>query len=164
MILENLSSFLDKLFAKLAEKGIDVSEYEMDHIGYQCSSSDDYDKLKLTFSDLGVLLDENIVGDRRVGLFKLREAIQYKKYLINAIELIEPKKGQICLSSLEHVEFVINEQFDTFVARYPTLQWDTSAVNQPMFPMVKLPLGDNIQVKFHHEHVFDIAARKKKAI
>ena len=84
--------------------------------------------------------------------------------MINAIELIEPKKGQICLSSLEHVEFVINEQFDTFVARYPTLQWDTSAVNQPMFPMVKLPLGDNIQVKFHHEHVFDIAARKKKAI
>ena len=162
MALENLSSFLDKLFAKLAEKGVDISEYDMDHIGYQCSSSEDYDNLKTTFSEMGELLDENVVGGRRVSLFKLREAIPYKKYQINAIELIEPKEGMVHPSALEHVEFVISEQFDKFVARYPNLDWDTSAVNQPMFPMVKLPLGDNIQVKFHYEHVFDIVARKKK--
>ena len=162
MPLENLSSFLDKLFAKLSDLGIDISGYVMDHVGYQCSSDADYDKLKTSFSEVGELLDENIVGGRRVALFKLRESVPYKQYQINAVELIAPKEGQVCPSALEHVEFVISEQFDTFVARYPTLQWDTSAVNQPMFPMVKLPLGDGLQVKFHYEHVFDIVARKKK--
>ncbi len=160
--LANLHSFLDKLFAKLSEHGIDIAGYTMDHIGYQCSSDADYDKLKATFSCKGEFIDEIVVGGRRVGLFKLYEVIPYKDYKINAVELIAPKEGQICPSALEHVEFVIGEQFDTFMDRYPTVKWDISAINQPIFPMLKLPLGDDIQVKFHREHIFDIIARKKK--
>lgn len=157
----NFTSFLDKFFEKLSKTGVDISEFELDHLGYQCSSDEDYDKLKQTFSDMGEMLDENIVGGRKVGLFKLNSPILYKDYVIPAIELIAPKVGQECPSALEHAEFVINEKFDTFMAKYPSINWDTSGVSQPMFPMVKLKLDDHMQVKFHYEHVFDISNNKK---
>ena len=160
--LENLFSFLDNLFLRLAELGVEISKYKMDHVGYQCSSDADYDKCKESFLNLGELIDENIVGDRRVGLFKLNKPIDYRNYRINAIEVIAPKKGQVCPSALEHAEFVLDEKFNEFMARYPSTKWDTSAVDHPMFPMVKLRLGEHIQAKFHYEHVFDISDRKKK--
>jgi predicted metalloenzyme YecM len=160
----NFTSFLDQFFARLNETGVDITGYELDHLGYQCSSDKDYDKLKQTFSNMGEMFDENIVGGRRVGLFKLNLPILYKNYAILAVELIAPKVGQDYPSALEHAEFVINEKFDTFMVKYPLINWDTSAIDQPMFPLIKLRLGENIQVKFHHEHVFDIAARKKKDI
>jgi predicted metalloenzyme YecM len=164
MLLDNYTKFLDRIFTKLSDLEIDISQYVMDHIGYQCSSDSDYDKQKSSFSEIGDLLDENIVGGRRVGLFKLNQPLQYKHYQIDALELIAPKEGQVCASGLEHVEFVISEPFDTFMARYPAIKWDTNAVNQPVFPMVKLPLDTDIQVKFHYEHIFDIVARKNPPV
>jgi len=158
----NFTSFLDRFFEKLNKHGINISEYDLDHLGYQCSSDKDYDNLKTTFSELGEMFDENVVGGRRVGLFKMNSPIIYKDYSIPAIELIAPKTGQKCPSVLEHAEFVINEKFDTFMNKYPSINWDTSAVDQPMFPMVKLRLDEHMQVKFHYESVLDISKHKKE--
>ena len=46
MILNNLTPFLDRIFANLKKQNIDVSNFELDHIAYQASSNDDYDNLK----------------------------------------------------------------------------------------------------------------------
>jgi predicted metalloenzyme YecM len=162
MKLEKFTSFLDRFFANLNKFGIDITGYDLDHLGYQCSSDEDYDNLSTTFSELGEMFDENVVGGRRVGLFKLDVPIVYKDYSIPAIELIAPKIGQECPSALEHAEFVISEKFDTFMSKYPSIKWDTSAVDQPMFPMVKLRLGEHMQVKFHYEPVIAISEHKKK--
>lgn len=160
MILDNISSFLDTIFQKINEKGIDVSDYELDHIGYQASSNEDYDKTKPQFLEIGELVSEEIVGGRRVGIVKLNTPITYQNRIIPAVEFAAPKDGQNCPSAWEHVELVIKESFDDFIKRYPNLDWDTSAVNQPMFPMVKLRLTDALQVKFHYQPVLEIIKDK----
>ncbi len=157
MFEKSLSPFLDTIFSKLAEVNIDISQYELDHIGYQASSSTDYDKLLPKFEETGSLLHEAIVGGRRVSIIKLDSPLVYKDYRIPAIELVEPKPDQVCPSALEHAEFVLNESFDQFINKYPDVGLDTRAIDQKDFPMIKLKLGDNIQVKFHKAHVLQIA-------
>lgn len=121
----------------------------MDHIGYQASSNDDYDKLRGEFDGLGERVSEEVVGGRRVGIYKLNNPLHYQQYTNTAIELVAPKEGQQCPSALEHVEFVLKEPFESFMRCYPKISWDISAINQPGFPMIKLRLTRDTQVKFH---------------
>ena len=161
MILDNVDQFIDKILKRLEVLGIDVSHLEMDHIGYQASSNEDYDRLKPEFEQLGTQISEEVVGGRRVGIYKLNTPIQFQHYIISAIELVAPKEGQICISALEHVEFVIKEDFQSFVKKYPQLSWDLSKINQPMFPMVVLKLDNTTQVKFHLKPVLEIVCDGK---
>lgn len=162
MVLDNYETFIKGLLEKIEELGIDVSDLDMDHIGYQASSNDDYDRLRTEFDKLGERLSEEIVGGRRVGIYKLNAPLQYQQYTNTAIELVAPKEGQIFPSALEHVEFVLKETFESFMKRYPGIAWDTSAISQPDFPMIKLKLDKYIQVKFHLTPVLDIVDSIKK--
>lgn len=156
MVLDNYTTFIEEILKKISELGIDVSDLDMDHIGHQASSNEDYDNLKTEFDKIGTLVSEKIVGGRRVGIYKLKNPLKYKQYVNEAIELVAPKEGQICPSALEHVEFVFKETFDSFMKRYPNVSWDTSKVNQPMFPMINLKISDTTQVKFHYTPVLEI--------
>ncbi|KKP69650.1 hypothetical protein A2X44_03790 [candidate division CPR3 bacterium GWF2_35_18] len=160
MILDHYEQFLDLVFQKLSELKIDVSNYELDHLGYQASSDADYDKLKPEFLSLGESLSEEIVGGRRVGIVAFKKPLVYKNYIISAIELVAPKKDQICPSALEHIEFVLPKGFTNFMQKYPEINFDTAALNQPMFPMLKLKLDKYIQVKFHLKNVIQIVKEK----
>ena len=156
MLLDNYTQFLDSIFQKLAELRIDVSKYELDHFGYQTSSDADYDFLKPEFERPGEFFSEETVGGRRVGVLIFSKPLQYKDYKIPAMELVAPKAKQVCPSSLEHVEFVLTEGFEDFMKKYPEIKFDVSAINQPMFPMLKLTVDKNIQVKFHLKPVLEI--------
>jgi len=161
MILDTYHSFISGILTGIISFGIDVTDLDMDHIGYQASSNEDYDFSKKEFDTIGDLVSEKIVGGRRVGIYKLKIPLRYEQYVNEAIELVAPKEGQICPSGLEHVEFVLKDDFDSFMAKYPNVVWDTTAVNQPMFPMIKLKLTDTTQVKFHLTPVLDIIKEDK---
>lgn len=162
MIVDNYKEFLDKLLSDIEAKGIDASNYYLDHFGYQSSSNEDYDKLKPELLAIAEMISENIVGGRRVGIFKFNTPLLYNGKEIPAFELVAPKDGQICPSALEHAEFVIDTDFDSLVKKYPNLDWDLTAINQPTFPMVKLKLSENTQVKFHLKPVLEIIEEDNK--
>ncbi len=161
MLLDDVVPFLDEIFVRLLRRELDVSSYELDHIGYQASSQRDYLRLRESAQRIGDLIVENSVEGRAVGLIALRSPIIYRDHAIGALEIIAPKPGQICPSAWEHAEFVIDESFETVMGRYPDFDWDTSAKDREQFPMVKLPLGDHLQVKFHHQHILALFQKYK---
>ena len=59
MIKLDQTTFLNSFFQKLNEVGIDISQYEMDHLGYQASSNEDYDQLKQELQKEGDFSDSN---------------------------------------------------------------------------------------------------------
>ncbi len=160
MILDDYSKFLDIITNKVNEFGIDVSKYNLDHFGYQTSSDQDYDRLLPEFNKVAKLLSEEIVGGRRVGIFKFYSPLIYKNKPIEAVELVAPKQGQVYPSALEHAEFVVDTDLETFANKYPDLPWDKSKIDQPMFPMVNLKLGEFVQAKFHLKPVLEIIKNK----
>jgi len=158
MILLKYTDFLDKIFKKINEYGIDVFKFEMDHLAYTASSKEEYEKLKTEFTKLGELKSENLVGGRRVGVYKLFKKLPYKNFLISALELLEPENGKKVFSGLEHAEFVIDTGFEEFINKYPNLPWNTSHIKRAEFPRLKLDLGNGLEIKFHLDSILNHSA------
>lgn len=157
MIVDNLETFLNDLLEDIAKIGVDVSSYELDHVAYQASSNEDYDKIRPEFLKMGKLLREDLVNGRRVGILKLSEPLIYHHYTISALELIAPKEGQNVKSSLQHAEFVIDESLESFVSKYPKVDWNISAIDREPYSHLVVSFGD-VVVKFHPKSILNIVA------
>ncbi|MFZ5424922.1 MAG: VOC family protein [Patescibacteria group bacterium] len=156
MTLTNeVTNYLNEFIPKVEATGIDVSNLNLDHVAYQASSSEDYEKIKPLFEEVTDYTHEAIVGGRRVGVFKLKQPIFYKGNKIVAIELIEPKEGQICKSAWEHAEYVLTEDYKEFINKYSDLNWNTSSIDRNIYSHLKLQLDSENQVKFHLHDILE---------
>jgi predicted metalloenzyme YecM len=155
MIVDDYRKFLDEFFEKFDQLQVDASTYLMDHIAYQASSAEDYDRVVNELSQLGKMTREARVEKRRVGIFKLSTPLVYKHYTIPALEVVEPKQGKIHQSGFHHAEFVIDEDLQSFANRYPVVAWDLNAISRAEFPKVQLEFQGGLGVKFHTTPVLE---------
>ncbi|MCA9385623.1 VOC family protein [Candidatus Dojkabacteria bacterium] len=155
MLYLDYQKFLTSLLKNVSALNITISNLELDHIAYQTSSSIDYDKTKPKLLQIADEVHEAIVGGRRVGIFKLHSPIHFDGYVIPAIEIIEPKQGEKHTTGLQHAEFVIDESFESFIAKYPTIDWDTSSIHRDEYAHLKLHFKDGLTVKFHHQSILN---------
>lgn len=156
----NFTAFLDSFFAQIQKSDLDISGLALDHLAYQASSAADYERLLPEFASLGEQVSEEIIGDRRVAVFKLTNPIMYQGYSIPALELIEPKQGQQCDSTLQHAEFVVHEPFENYLARYPQIAWDTSSMHRDEFSHLKLNFDNGLTLKFLQMPILELVAAK----
>jgi predicted metalloenzyme YecM len=157
--MNDYSSFLDSFFDEIAKAGIDISNLKLDHIAYQASTSQDYDQLKPNFIALGEEASEEMIGNRRVSVFQLHNPIKYKNHDIEAIELIEPREGQICESMWQHAEFVLTDSFESYMEKYPRIEWDTTSLSRPDFAHLKLNFENGLTLKFLREPILEMVKR-----
>jgi predicted metalloenzyme YecM len=155
MITDNLEKFINEKLNQLNKLGVDVSDLELDHFGYQTSSKDDYEIKRIEVKTIAMLKSENIVRGRRVGIYKLNESHLYHHYRISGFELVEPSEGQKCNSQLDHLEFVLKNSFEDYIAKYPAVSWDTTAMNRPEFAKLTIKFEDGTSVKFHLKNIFE---------
>lgn len=148
-ILKSPIPFLDQLSQQLAVDGIDVHLYELDHICYRVASMERYEALKTRLAQISTLLKETQIGGRPIATYKLHQAILYKNRQIWCIELPAPKADSYYQEAYEHVEFVIQEDFESFMAKYPTIKFDTKGVSKPINADLRIKYKD-FSVKFHH--------------
>lgn len=151
MITDNFSKFASFVISNVP---FDLSSYQMDHFGYQTSSAQDYELLRNSCSTIGTLVSENIVNGRRVGIFKFLAPFIWENYEIEGFELVEPKPDQVCPSELDHIEFVIPEDFSSFIEKHNNIDWDLIAMNRPEFPKISIKLDDGKSIKFHTKDIF----------
>ncbi len=154
--MTNYTPFLDNFFAEITRVGIDISNLKLDHIAYQAATSAEYENLLPEFSQLGELVNQEIIGERRVAIIELKTPLIYKNYTIPALELIEPKKGQQCDSAFQHAEFVMEETFEKYMAKYPAIHWDTSSMNRSEFAHLKLNFESGLTLKFLHKPILEL--------
>lgn len=155
-----INQFLDSFFEQIKNVNLDVTGLSLDHIAYQASSSEDYNKVKTNFSNLGKLVNEEVIGGRRVSVFQLDEPLTYKNYQIPVLELIEPKEGQICESALQHAEFVYENPFEDLIEKYPNIDWDTSSMHRDEFAHLKLNFDNGLTLKFLHAPILSMFEEK----
>jgi predicted metalloenzyme YecM len=134
---------------------ISVSDLELDHFGYQTSSKEDYDIKSDEVKAISKMKSENIVGWRRVGIYKLNTPYIYENYTVLGFELVEPREGQVCNSQLDHLEFVLNCSFEDYIAKNQFVLWDTTAMTRPEFAKLTIKFDDGTSVKFHLKNIFE---------
>lgn len=144
----DIKSFLKQIFELTAKLGLNLSDFELDHIAFQAASPEDYDQRAQEFNEQYELAHENIVGGRRVGVWKMSEPITFGNYSTSVIELIEPKDGKIETARLEHAEFYNGKSLEEIKDSYPDLDGDTSSMDRDDFAHLKLKLSEDLQIKF----------------
>lgn len=157
--MNDFTSFLDSFFEQIHNSKLDISGLALDHLAYQASSTADYDQLKPEFSKLGQMVSEEIIGGRRVAIFKLYEPIIYHEYSIPALEIIEPKAGQRCDSAFQHAEFIATQPFEKYLEQYPEIDWDTSSMSRDEFAHLKLNFANGLTLKFLKEPILKLVAK-----
>ena len=174
---EHVPSFVSSIITKLeSQHDIDVTTFQADHVCYRTDSIEQYTGLvqALQSSDDDVtLLVESEIGGRLIATFKLTvpiEIINSEDSSIRRIDVIEvpsPKDGSLYVAGLEHVEFVIGDgshrsalndgvhqtALNAWIERFPSVSWNTKAIDKACNPDVstKLELNDygKVSVKFH---------------
>jgi uncharacterized protein len=161
-VLSDVVGFLDTFTAKVATTGIDISGFNLDHVAYQASTSEDYENRKPDFKSICDYQHVAMIGGRQVAVFRLKNPIMYKGYKVIALELIEPTQGQQCKSAWEHAEYVIDTSFQNFISKYPDLDWDTSSIDRKVYSHLKLRLDEITRVKFHLHDILETIKLEEK--
>lgn len=151
--------FLTELFVQLAEDSVDVSGYLLDHLGYAASTPGRYAELKQQLACSGELLVEAMINSRPIATYRLTEPIQFDAWQINCIELLAPIQNTTSGEGFIHAEFVIQEDFETFMTRYPLIHFDTRRVNDKINACIKIDYG-GVAVKFHHESLESVIGKE----
>ncbi|MFS4460995.1 VOC family protein [Bdellovibrio sp. HCB2-146] len=148
--------FLTSLLQDMEAAGFSVQGLSSDHLCFRVESSAEYEFYKAALLSVGRLLTEALVNGRPICTFKLNQPFQVGSHTVPLVELPAPKPGANYATGFEHAEFLINESFDVFSARYPGLNF-TQSGNKSLNPelCVKLPRG---QVKFHHHSLETVIA------
>jgi predicted metalloenzyme YecM len=158
--LRDYKNFLDEIFKKLEGKGVDVSDMELDHIAYRVKTGEDLQRKKEEFLELGELISENIVQNRPIYVFKLKNPLMYGDRKIYCLELPAPGKDNKYESGLQHAEFVTAINLADFRQKYSHLEFiDKTKINTAN-PYITLGLGDNLAVKFHNESLLDLISKE----
>ena len=148
IILSDPIPFLDNIFQTLSSLNIKVDKYQLDHVCYRTESTEQYLDLKTTLHKFGKLLTENQINGRPIATFKLFQPIIFKNRKIYLLELPSPKPGSFYPAGYEHVEFIIDESLEKFMARYPDIVFDKKGISKQVNPEVRLTFPE-FSVKFH---------------
>lgn len=157
--MSSVEDFLRRLFAALKSAGVDVSGYQADHVCYRVGTLAEYESEKLAWLKRADLLHEAQISGRPIAAFRLHQPIRFETRTIRLVELPAPKPGSPYPTGWEHAEFVVPEGLAALQARYPKLDWDTSAAGKPLNPEIRLAFGA-ISAKFHPLSLDEVIRRE----
>lgn len=132
-----------------------------DHLCYRVETEEAYQQKKNQLSELATLLHEAIIGGRLVATYKLKQPVAFGDRRIPCIELPAPKPGSPYPAGLEHIELVIKESFESFMARNAHLSFDTKAMAKGINPDIQLSIPPGYSVKFHHMPLEEVVEMEK---
>lgn len=153
--------FLEDLFLKIDDIGLDVEKYELDHICYRVESMSDYKIKKEELINFGELLIESMVNGRLISTFKLHEPIIFRNRKIYLLELPSPKSSHSYKSGLEHVEFVTNLPLQKIVDRYPQYSFEVYGIHKKINADVTLKLGEYC-IRFHNQNLEEVIKQERR--
>lgn len=165
MVENQAKQFLKKIFQNLEGYKIDIKNWEIDHLCYRTSSQENYSEVKETFHNLGQLLIESEVNGRLIATYKLEKPIFYEKWIIDLIEVPAPKPNKETIEGFEHIEVVIDENFDELLDKYSNINFNKKGLSKDLNPELEIEFQD-CAIKFHHkslEHIINIEKNDKIA-
>ena len=154
-----LEAFVPRLLDLTKRAGIDVSEYLMDHVCYRVAEMSRYEALAHAWGLYAAKMHTSHVNGRPITVFVLQNPIVIAGRIIRVVELPAPKQLSLYPEGWEHAEFVIDESFVHFMARYRTHDFDTKSLRKELNPELGYKLPEGLRIKFHHlplERVIEI--------
>lgn len=153
-------NFLDSALTKLSP--VLKKHWEIDHVCFRTDSLDHYEQTKSDFNKQATLLIESPIGGRPIATYELHRPLWCSHGLVSLVEVPAPKQGRAVDRGYEHLEVVIDCDFQEFMQAHPTLKFDDRAINKELNPELEAKF-DGFNVKFHHHALNHIIELEKDA-
>jgi predicted metalloenzyme YecM/8-oxo-dGTP pyrophosphatase MutT (NUDIX family) len=121
--LGDAGAFLEAVVVGLWARGISPEGLRVDHVCYRAADDAAYLRLRAALLSEGVLLGESMIKGRPIANFALASPLRAGLLEVNCVELAAPHPGKRHPEGLEHVEILVDEPIDAFVARHAALPW-----------------------------------------
>lgn len=126
----------------------------IDHLCYRTETMKQYKVVKEGFAKISKLIAEVLVQDRPIATFEFSPTLKGSGWSIPYVEVPAPKLDNTYKQGIEHAEFVIIGEMDTFRDKYSHITFDDSTWNDAINPELVIALKDGSGViKFHHQSV-----------
>lgn len=148
-IIGDYDAFLEDILGRVSAEGFDFADFsQIDHMCYRTTALENYEAKKAELREVADLLGETMVNDRPISTFRLHEPVIHASWRIDAIELPAPKAGSEHTEGLEHIEFVLFDDFPIFLKKYEGKPFEMRAADRGINPEIGLQLS-GLSVKFH---------------
>lgn len=155
-ILASSAAFVVDTVERLEAIDISTGRFPIGHVAIRVGSLDEYIELRDQIEPHCVANIENIWSGRPISkLLLTTPMVAGTDRTIPLIELIPPSHGPGYRLGVEHVGFVLGDEFDTFVNRFDdaiTGRQDQGPFNQPAV----ISFGDGTLAKFHRHSLRDV--------
>lgn len=136
--------------------GIDVDRYPIGHLAIRAEGIAEYVDLRDRIEVHCIANVENSWSGRPISKLLLRTPLELgDRHAIDLIELIPPPHRPGYAPGLEHIGFVVGDDFDSFFDRHRaviTTQQDQGQFNHPLL----MTFDDRTSVKFHRRSLADV--------
>ena len=120
----NLSVFEQQINEIATVAGIDLSQFEIDHLAVRMNSVEKAEQWRAMLLEQGELLKESEVNGRSIALLTLHQPLIFLNQQVDVIELPFPKGKTYPQEGWEHIEIVVpflaNESIEAWVERLMT--------------------------------------------
>jgi predicted metalloenzyme YecM len=146
-IIGDYHAFVEQLIEQVRTSDIDTS-YPIDHLCYRVASQENYVVMRDKLATLSNEVATTTHNEREFSIFKLKEALRIGDHTIPVVELPSPAPSNTFKDGLEHIEMVVDVDFDVFCMENEPVLWgksDDGSTN----PTVYITYTGIGTVKFH---------------
>lgn len=111
----DLSEFESKIRQIAEIVGIDLSQFEIDHLAVRMNSAEKAQQWRTMLLENGTLLKQSDVNGRPIALITLNESLSFCRQAVSIIELPFPKGKTYPVEGWEHIEIVVPMETDESV-------------------------------------------------
>lgn len=113
-MFEMLPTFFEKLQALAQDIGLDLAEYQADHIAMRINDHQMTEQAHQAWLKFGTVISSAHINGRPIVVFEFTQPIVFQHWAIECLELPYPAKGKRYLSEgWEHIEFVVPANVET---------------------------------------------------
>lgn len=146
---------------RLTRIGIDPASYPVSHLAFRTETYDEYLVLRDRIESRANV--ENRWSGRPISKLLLSEPLPLgDHHQVELIELIPPRHRTGYLMGIEHVGFVVGDEYEEFADRHRkvlTGRQDQGPINQPLY----VTFDNGRTVKFHRHSLHDVVLREGRS-
>jgi predicted metalloenzyme YecM len=156
-VLEAIDPFYRRQRDRCREIGIDVAALPIGHVAHRTRTWAEYVVLRDDLERVCSGNLENVWNGRPISKIVLRDPIGVADgQTVELIELIPPFHQRVYRMGLEHIGFVVGDDFDAFAARHRGVLTGQQFQSPMSAPVYRLFADDYTHVKFHRIGLGDV--------
>ena len=169
-------AFLDDWYGRLEQipgglaNAVQSHAVQIDHVCFRCASEASYRDALASLKRAGhVVAGSSAVGGREITTVRLRPPIEWRGFVVPAVEVPMPKPGRPKPDGWEHAEVALMrggvegaEHLIRLRKTYPDAPWDAKGLGKALNAELScsLPGEPAFAVKFHHRPLLEVVAHE----